>query len=152
MERICITRADGGVSIMEIADKANLAEEIALWSDLAAPGEEYVSHVLIDSKDLPERTFRNAWTHDGEAVVVDMVKAREILTDKLAQTRQEVINSLPAMIDAAFMRGENTSPLKHRLRELQRMNLVEFRNKVHRARTPQDLLAVWPRDLLPEMD
>ena len=44
----------------------------------------------------PDRIFRNAWQLDGDAITVDMVKAREIHRDRLRQARKPIFESLDA--------------------------------------------------------
>ena len=66
-----------------------------------------VSHIIFDDTDagvtdfLAERTFRNGWSIDGSAVVVDMAKARVIHMDAIRKVRNKEL----AAKDITFMRA-----------------------------------------------
>lgn len=102
---IAINQAGGGVAIMafivteyrptsdeekeEFGDRVvsrhtdptpeNINKEIAKSSFGWLPEEMPVSWKIIPFSDIPtDRTFRNAWKHNGNAFETDMPKAREI--------------------------------------------------------------------------
>lgn len=60
------------------------------------------TQVMVDGQTVDgalaphDRTFRNAWQLDGDAITVDMAKAREIHRDRLRQARKPILESLDA--------------------------------------------------------
>ena len=98
---VLIRRADGGISIMSLAETVqDVGVEVERWSQLHAG--QYVSHRLILRDEvLPDRVFRNAWTDNGDGVVHDMTKAREIVRDKLRLAREPKL----AALDVEFLRA-----------------------------------------------
>lgn len=53
-----------------------------------ADGRSPTGYRRVQPTDLPQdRTYRNAWKDDGQAIVHDMPKAREIHRDRLRQLR-----------------------------------------------------------------
>lgn len=53
----------------------------------------------------PDRDYRDAWTHDGIAVVHDMVKAKEIHKNKLRTLREPLLKQL----DIDYQRADESS-------------------------------------------
>ena len=43
-------------------------------------------HKIFNANEFPKKTFRDAWTFDGQAITIDLPKAREIV---LARVRDE---------------------------------------------------------------
>ncbi len=82
-----LRRADGGVSILRLIGEADLSAELAKWEAVADPAWLPVQAAPIDESDIPaDRTFRDAWTHDG-SINVDMPKAREVVRQRLREAR-----------------------------------------------------------------
>jgi hypothetical protein len=152
-ENVCvaIAREDGGVSIMTIlrADGDSptaIAAEIEKWQSTSEV--KAVDHWPIREADIPpDRAFRDAWTHrGGELCVVDMEKARTIQMDRIRAARDAKL----AALDLPFMRaveaGDDAkraeiAAAKQRLRDLpQTVDLAK-------ARTPDELKAIWPEVL-----
>ncbi|MEW5725897.1 MAG: hypothetical protein AB1896_22500, partial [Thermodesulfobacteriota bacterium] len=73
MQLIAINREDGGVSIM-VCPEAIVGEEIKKWE--ISYGSKAVESRPIALDKLPgDRVFREAWSLDGDRVVVNMEKA-----------------------------------------------------------------------------
>src|SRR5690242_13183563 len=112
-QRVAITRADGGVSIMSITTEAPtgaFASSDALangfqpsqdgtrWEggitddgvadEIKRSGIDAVSWRRIDISDVPaDRTFRDAWTDDGSALSHDLTKAKAIVRNMIRASR-----------------------------------------------------------------
>ena len=86
-----------------VAEWAETEEEfIARITERDVPANAIDVHV-VDEDDVPtDRTFRNAWSHDGKVFGVDMGKAREITKMRL---RFERAGSLAAL-DIAYLRAD----------------------------------------------
>lgn len=94
-----------------------------------------------------DRAFRNAWKFSGDAVEVDMAKARDIQRDKLRAERKPRLESL----DAEFMQTlekedkaaqKAVADLKKKLRDATK------NPKIDAAVTPEELKAITLDDLL----
>lgn len=86
-----------------------------------------------------EKTFRGAWEHDGEAIVVNMDKAREIQADAIRRERAEVLPGLDADFMKALETGADTSAIaaqKKLLRDAPQHRLIA------EATTPEELAEV----------
>lgn len=139
--RIVISRTDGGVSIMTIADTAtDLDAEIDKWKSVH-PGE-YVAHRLMAPDEvMPERGFRNAWVDSGGKIDHDMGKARELVRDQLRAARMEKFSEL----DVAFLRAVEASDSK-KLGDIaakkQALRDITSASEITAATDPAELLRV----------
>lgn len=140
-----IKRADGGVSIMStVADDTDPAGEVAKWSP--EDREAVLSIHPIAAKDIPpDRSFRNAWSHQaGSARVhVNMPKARDIHRDALRRQRKPLLDAL----DVAYMRADeagNTALKAQLVAEKQELRDVTQDPRIDAATTPGELKAVIP--------
>ena len=112
-----------------------------------------VSHIVFDDVDagvtdfLAERTFRNGWSIDGSAIVVDMAKARVIHMDAIRKVRNKEL----AAKDITFMRAVETGDAsaqstitaeKQTLRDIP--STFDITTDVD---TPAKLKAKWPAEL-----
>lgn len=133
-----LRRADGGVSIMDIADPTKLDRSIAKWSiKHGAP----LAVRQIDPATLPERTFRGAWTDDGVAIGHNMAKARLIHMDRIRLARNAELEKLDKIIatneDAGGRDAANRAK-RQTLRDIpQTFDLSG-------AATADELKALWP--------
>lgn len=98
--RILYTRADGGLSVVHAAAKADIEKVLGVLTD-----EEYRDHVwqrsvpadavnaveIPDEYQLPDREFRDAWAQDGMRVKHDMQKVKEIQLKKLRVERDALL-------------------------------------------------------------
>lgn len=102
---IAIKRTDGGVSLMTIADDANIQKEIRSWSD--ATGMRPVSHQKINPDEIPQdREFREAWTIEGGTLRVSMPKAKEIFMNEIRKSRNDALSKLDIQVTKALARGQ----------------------------------------------
>lgn len=97
-----IRRADGGVSILQMLDDADFAEEFDKWKAVADPAWLPAAITIVDDDEVPaDRTFRNAWTHDGKTFGVDISKAQEVVKQRLREARAPKL----AALDTEFLRA-----------------------------------------------
>ena len=83
-----------------------------------------------------DRIFRNAWQFNGNAVEIDMVKARDIHRENLRRERKPLLEDLDVEFMLALERGEDTSIIaakKQKLRD------VTEDPKIEAADTPTKL-------------
>jgi hypothetical protein len=127
-ERVLITREDGSTAILSFITegRGSILPEGATWVDenqgtWTRPSQEslvtaeveravpdYLAWHRISEADIPtDRTYRNAWHHDGKQITHDMSKARELHRELIRHERARVMPEL----DAQWMRaiGQNTS-------------------------------------------
>jgi hypothetical protein len=77
-QRIIYQNEDGGVSIIIPADCGLTVEEIA-----AKDVPTGLPYNIVDTTDIPtDRTFRNAWRKQGQAIAEDVTEARVITHEK----------------------------------------------------------------------
>lgn len=87
MALILITRQDGGVSILDIAQGVEGEAEVQRWRELH-PALGYVSHQEATVADIPaDRSFRDAWVLSGGAVTHDIAKCKTIAHDRRRAAR-----------------------------------------------------------------
>ena len=68
-----------------------------------------------------DRIFRDAWQFNGNAVEVDMVKARDVHRANLRREREPLLQALDVEFMLALERGEDTSAIaakKQKLRDV----------------------------------
>jgi hypothetical protein len=139
MKKLCIVRADGGVTILSPKEGKNPipAEAVAKWSESADPSWLPVqSYHEID--ELPARDeFRNAWESDGSRIGINMEKARDLHMARIRRVR----NAELARLDIEQLRGRDVAAEKQTLRDLPD-NL-----DLSTASTPEALKAIWPSEL-----
>lgn len=71
---IAIERTDGGVSLMSLAEGADVTAELAKWQELHAG--EYASHQEIAASDIPaDKSERAGWIIRGGKIEIDPIKA-----------------------------------------------------------------------------
>ena len=97
-------------------------------------------------KPLPARTFRDAWRFDKGVISVDMDKAKELHRNKMRTARQNKF----AELDGMYMKALQTND-KETL-ELVSKAAEELRNvtslpAIDKAKTPEQLMKVWPEIL-----
>lgn len=81
---IVIKRPDGGVSICH-PSKEDFFDEALRRSQLLGECS------IISAEDLPkDRSFRNAWTHDGLKVIECPIKSRDIVRAKRNKKLEEL--------------------------------------------------------------
>lgn len=156
--KVVIKRADGGVSVMQLAgiaaEAADLAPEhtdtivgaeIAAWPK--AEQDAVVSWRVMEDDAIPQdRTFRGAWRDDTEAPIVDveLAAARDIWRDRLRQARTPKLEELDVAFMRALEQGAKTTDIlsaKQALRDVTKLSAIED------AQTPEELKEVWPEVL-----
>lgn len=140
-----LKRTDGGVSIMTTVDDAKPQDCIAKW-----PEDERATIVSIhpiDPSDIPQdRSFRDAWTHDGKTFAHDMAKARNIHRDRMRYARAPKL----AALDIDYQRADEAGDAAAKKRIGQRKQAlrdVTTDPRIDAAQTPAALKAIWPEEL-----
>lgn len=165
--RLCCAMPDGTVRILSpapemfdpssrtrqlLAEKGKLpleATEQEVWAFIRAKDvpKDAVSVCAHDASELPQdRTFRNAWTHDGEQVCVDMPKARQIHLENIRRARAPELDRLDkewmkAMGQKRMADADAFEAMRQSLRDIPQVLDVNM------AQTPEDLKALWPEGL-----
>jgi hypothetical protein len=144
--RILIARSDGGVSIMEMIDVDDAAAEITKWE--AASGLQAVEWHEVAVADLPQdRTFRDAWVHNGNGRCgVDMARARAIHMDRIRRVRDVELANLDVSYMKAQERGDQAA-MTQIAAQKQALRDIPQTFDLNAARTPDELKALWPKDL-----
>lgn len=92
---LAITRADGGLSIMQLPVGTDVPAEVAKWQTSSGSMGTAVSWRIINPANIPSRRWRNAWTDQGAGpITVDMTRAR------LLRLRELIIARRVRMTDA----------------------------------------------------
>lgn len=143
MRKIIHTRPDGGLSVVTpvvntypVREAITEAEaEKRAWDKLPA---DAINPQFVEASAIPaDRTFRNAWKHEGGSVVHDMKKCRELHRDMLRKARAPKL----AALDVEQLRGRDVSVQKQALRDLPQSASIDG------AQTPEELKAIWPEIL-----
>ena len=144
MKNIIWKRSDGGIAVTwvmnDISSEAE-ARRLLMTRDVPLDWEA----VEFDAEIPPDRTFRDAWFHDGK-IRVDMEKAKDIWREKIRADRKPILESL----DVAFIRALETGDAelvgdiraqKQALRDATDDPVVDA------AATPEELKAAIPEVL-----
>jgi hypothetical protein len=128
-------------------DQAASVDDVWAFIRLKSVPADVVTVSLHEASELPaDRTFRNAWTHDGSRVTVDMPKARVLHMDHIRRARQPVLDQL----DKDWMKatGQRKSAEADAI-EAQRQVLRDIPQTLDltQAATPDELKALWPVEL-----
>jgi len=86
-----------------------------------------------------DRTFRNAWQFKGDAVEIDMPKARDIHRDVLRAERASKLDKLDVDWFRAVETGGDTAAIAA---EKQRLRDVTADSRIAAAKTPEELKAL----------
>jgi len=154
--QLVIKRSDGGVSIMTLLGEAAQAfehdpetvvrAEIAAWTQ--ADQDAVVSWRAMPDEAIPtDRTFRGAWADTTPEAVIDhdMPKCREIWRKKMRAARKPLIEAT----DTEFMRAlETGAPTADISTRKQALRDVTADPAIGKAKTPEELKAVWPACLV----
>jgi hypothetical protein len=137
--KICVVRADGGVSILSPVSGKNPTPESLVEKWIASADPAWLPIVSWhEVSDLPARDeFRNAWVYDGSSVKVSIGKARDIHMDNIRASR----NAELARLDVEQLKGRDVAAEKQRLRDLP--STIDLSS----AKTTDDLRAIWPAEL-----
>lgn len=151
---VSISRADGGLSIMQFVTKGLLNESVVfereasdenIADEIAKAQIDAVEWRRIGPDEVPaDRTFRNAWKDDGKALGVDLPKARDIHRERLRTLRAPLLTAL----DAEFQRSYKDPAAMDAIEaKKQALRDVTADPAIEAAKTPEDLKAVLPAAL-----
>lgn len=106
-----------------------------------------VAYRIVEASIIPtHRLFRNAWSDDGNDVVVDMSDARGIHMDAIRVDRDKKLTEL----DVTFMRAvedDDSDAQDAASVEKQALRDIPETFDLSSASTPEQLTALWPEDL-----
>lgn len=160
-----LTLADGTVLVSDAPKPVDqfrrgwpIAGAVAEWAETE---DEFVARIAkkdvpadatdvqtVDESAIPtDRTFRNAWKHDGGGKVVhDMDKARELKKDQLRVLRKPLL----ADLDVAYMLADekgDTAAKSDIAKQKQALRDVTDDPAIEAAATPEELKAAMPAAL-----
>lgn len=146
--RIVWRKPDGSLSItvpasprLDGEDDAAYLDRVAARTQAATPSLADAARVYnVASADLipGDRTFRGAWTIDGDVIRVDMGKAREIQKDRLRELRTPILAQLDKALERATDQRNNDEAARISARR-QALRDVTAVPEIAAARTPDDL-------------
>ena len=114
---------------------------------LGRPQPQPVSWVRTSAEALPQdRTYRNAWRHDGEQVVHDMPHARRLHLDLVRQARLEQLGRLDRDWMRATGQGKQADAATIEAAR-QALRDAPATLDVDAATTVDELKARWPEGL-----
>jgi len=142
MKFYAITRADGGVEIMQT--ECDPAECVAKWAPEHRAEITGEIREIARSEVPTDRTFRNAWKAD---LTVDMPKAREIHRDTLRALRAPKLAALDVEYQIADERGDAAAKAAVAVRK-QALRDVTDDPAINAATTPAALKRVIQAALL----
>ena len=87
-------------------------------------------------KQQSDRAFRGAWQFDGEAVAVDMDKARDIQKGVIRQERAPELEALDIQTMKALESGDDVAPIAAQKKKLRD---VTDDARIAEASTPEEL-------------
>lgn len=101
---------------------------------------------IVAAEEFPDRTFRAAWMLSGMTVEIDMAKARDIHRDRLRVARAPLL----AALDIEYQRADEADDASAKAEIVARKQVLRDITGVEQielAKTPADLVAVWPEVL-----
>lgn len=137
-KRIVFQRQDGGVSVVIPVASLDIHE---IARQAVPPGTSY--SVLEETEIPSDRYFRSAWTYNGESVVIDMAKAREVHKDRIRADRKPLLEAL----DIEFMRAVELGDAEKQAEisaKKQELRDATTHPGIAVASTPDELRAVIP--------
>ena len=137
---------DKPVAIMQLVAGADL--KTAVEKTRLAHGWKTVTAKAITPADIPQdRTFRNAWQHDGRRIVHDMTKVRAIHLAHIRNARDAAL----AQLDKEYMRAherDDTAMMKNIAQRKQALRDLPSTCGTSMLSTPESVKAHWPQILL----
>ena len=127
MKTALLKNATGMVTVVHFAHEMD-ARALSHYRDAVFPGTEIIGE--CDPSALPSPHFRNCWRHDGNAVIVDMVLAREQHLIELRRERDAILLTTDALWLRAFERKDDLARValeakRQLLRDIPQMLLGE---------------------------
>ena len=114
MQKIVFTRPDGGLTVIHpilntVGEVDGFTEADALaraWKDVPS---DAIAALAVDDAALPvDRSFRDAWTHQGGGVIVhDMERARAIHKNRLRAARVPLL----AALDVQYIKADEAGDI-----------------------------------------
>jgi len=138
MARIVYTRPDGGLSYVVPVGRS--LEEVL---DQDVPSDATDVHVVDDSTIPHDVTFYDAWRNDKGRIVVDMLKARNILRDRIRAARAPMLQALDIEYQKADERGDDEARRSIAARK-QALRDAPADPSIEMATTTDALKALWP--------
>lgn len=157
--------ADGSVSIMSFvtndfrgveqkATKKNIDYEIQ--KTFSQRDIKPVKWKIVNEADIPEdRTYRNAWTHDGKKFSIHMGKAKELHRNILREERNRRLEALDVnylvALEMATATGASEAAkdgLQIIAKNKQKLRDITIHSKIEAAKTPEDLKKLTIDNLL----
>ncbi len=134
----------------EPTDKNVLAEitkTFRLKDSKGLPLPQPVRWKRVEASDIPaDRTYRNAWRHDGEKFFHDIEHAKQIHLDKVRRARTAALTEL----DRDWMKATGQEDQKTaKAIEAKRQALRDAPQTLDLSavKTVEELKAIWPADL-----
>lgn len=127
--------------------QAEMAKAFPRFNQLGIEKPQPVNWSIIHPESIPkDRTYRNAWRHDGTTFSHDMEHARRIHLEHLRHARTEQLGAL----DREWMRAVGTGD-KAAAKDIEAKRDA-LRNApatlpVEHAQTVEELKAMWPEGL-----
>jgi len=99
---------------------------------------------IVPRSSIPsDRTFRDAWTHNGGQIDVDMPRARDIHRHRIRRARKALFREL----DTAYQKADEADDSKAKAEIAKRKKQLRDapdHPDIESARSPEQLKAVWP--------
>lgn len=152
MKKIIYTRPDGGLSVVHpvintFPKREEITEEEAFQRAWKALPLDAINPQAIKESDVPtDRTFREAWSHGGNSVSLEMNKCRAIHRDRMRVSRAAKF----AKLDSDYLRADEAGDTSKKLQiasEKQVLRDVTKVPEIDLAQTPEELKLVWPNCL-----
>lgn len=116
---LLIGRADGGVSVMQLAEGQDKDVSLAKWAAVADPA--WLPVVSVTEMDeppaMPSRRWRNAWGLEGGEVKVKLPKARELRRQEILAKRDELLLVADRSVKIAKAKKDKAAQDKAEARE-----------------------------------
>lgn len=127
--------------------EAEIAKAFPAVNAYGVPQPQPVRWALVAPDAIPQdRTYRNAWRHDGEKIHHDMAHARKIHLELVRQSRLEALGKLDRDWMRATGRGD-VAAAQAIENERQKLRDLPTTLPVHEAETPEQLKEMWPKEL-----
>ena len=129
---IVIKGVDGSVAIMTLAPGADKEDAIRKFKE--AHEGLYTDHFEAPVRALPDRQFRDAWTYNGDKIILDPTKALSIHVERVRKTRDRELEKC----DQEQLR-HLLDPVKIKEIEARKQKLRDLPAKVKKLQWPKEL-------------
>lgn len=146
MKTYIISRNDGGVTVMRIYTDNTVEEEIQKWHP---DDQANVASTLESTEDKipPQDEFRNSWTLQGEDIVYDLEKARDLQLDRIRIAREPKLAALDIQYQIADEK-DDADQKKAIAAEKQELRDITEPLKTKELSSIDDVKAEFPEELL----